>query len=74
MQQRSIPEAVVELLLDYAHPTPVGSGAQSYRFSRDTWGDAISALGARASAFAKYRDAYVIESGNGLVITAAWLY
>ena len=74
MQQRSIPEAVVELLLDYAHPTPVGGDAQSYRFTRATWCDAVSALGAKASAFAKYRNAYVVESGDGLVITAAWLY
>ena len=74
MQKRSIPQAVVELLLDYAHPTPVGGGAQCYRFSRTTWADATSALGAKAPAFVKYRNAYVVESGDGLVITAAWLY
>jgi hypothetical protein len=74
MQQRSIPDAAVELLLDFALPTPVGGGSLSYRFTADTWADAQTALGSRAPAFVKYRNAYVIESADGVVITAAWLH
>lgn len=74
MQQRCIPAAAVELLLDYALPTPVGGGAVSYRFTKETWAEAQAALGAAAPAFAKFRNAYVIESADGVVITTAWLY
>lgn len=73
MQQRCIPPAAVELLLDYAEPTPVGDGVLSYRFTKASWTDALTALGSAAPAFLKFRYAYVVESSDGLVITAAWL-
>jgi hypothetical protein len=73
MQQRCIPAAAVDLLLDFARPLPAGDGARSYRFNRKTWADAAAALGPQAKAFARFRNAYVIESADGAVITAAWL-
>lgn len=74
MQQRSIPSAVVDLLLDYADPTPVGGGAMSYRFNQTSWDFAMSSLGDAARSFGRYRNAYVIEGRNGVVVTAAWLH
>lgn len=74
MQQRSIPAAAVDLLLDYAEPAQAGDGALSYRFTRRTWAGARTALGPTARAFEKFRNAYVIESGDGTIITAAWLH
>jgi hypothetical protein len=74
MQQRSIPAAAVDLLLDYAQPTPVGGGATSYRFTQKSWDLAMSVLGDAAPAFRRYRNAYVIEGRDGVVVTAAWLY
>ena len=74
MQQRSIPTAAVDLLLDFAQATPVGGGAISYRFTQDSWDIAMSVLGDAAPAFRRYRNAYVIEGRDGVVVTAAWLY
>jgi hypothetical protein len=74
MQQRSIPPAVVELLLDFGTATPVGGGACSYRFTKDSWAEAKAALGAAAVAFERYRNAYVVESSDGAVVTVAWLH
>ena len=73
MQQRSIPAAIVDLLLDYGEPMAVGGGATSYRFTRQSWADAVASAGSAAARIAKYRKAYVIESSDGTVITAAWL-
>lgn len=73
MQQRSIPSVVVELLLDFGKATPVGGGATSYRFNAATWDEAMSSVGNPAS-LRRYRNAYVVESRDGVVITAAWLH
>lgn len=74
MQQRCIPAAAVELLLDFAPSTPVGGGASSYRFTRESWAEAQAALGKTATALAKFRNAYVVESADGVIITAAWVH
>lgn len=74
MQQRSIPVAAVELLLDYGNPTPVGGGAVSYRFTSETWDIAMSAVGDAARAYNRYRNAYVVEGRDGVIVTAAWLH
>jgi hypothetical protein len=73
MQQRSISGEAVELLLDSSEPIPVGAGALSYRFTKETWADAQTELGSKAAAFFRYRSAYVVESADGVIITAAWL-
>lgn len=74
MQQRSIKPAAVDLLLDFAGSTPVGGGALSYRFTDATWDEAMSCVGSCTPAYRRYRNAYVVESRDGVVITAAWLF
>ncbi|VWX57297.1 hypothetical protein [Sphingorhabdus sp. 109] len=74
MQRRCIPEAAVELLLDFATATPSGGGTLRYRFDKRSWAVAEEFLGAQARAFEKFRNAYVIEASNGTVVTAAWLH
>lgn len=74
MQQRAIPAAAVDLLLDFARPTSVGGGALSYRFTDDTWDAAMSAIGDAGPALRRFRNAYVIEGRNGVVVTAAWIH
>lgn len=73
MRQRRIPAAAIDLLLDFGEPTHAEAGARRYRFTRSSWAEAQAALGAAASTFAKYRNAYVVEGDAGVVITAAWL-
>jgi menaquinone-dependent protoporphyrinogen IX oxidase len=72
MQQRSIPMAVVDLLLDYADPQPAGNGAVSYSFTETTWADACADLGRELRTYAKYRNTYVVVAHFGQIITAAW--
>lgn len=74
MQRRCIPEAAVELILDFATSTPAGNGTQRYRFDNRSWAAAAGHLGSQARIFEKYRNAYVIEANDGTVVTAAWLY
>ncbi|MEH6790620.1 DUF4258 domain-containing protein [Parasphingorhabdus sp.] len=74
MQRRCIPEAAVELILDFANATPSGSGTLRYRFDKRSWAAADKLLGSQARAFEKFRNAYVIEASNGTVVTVAWLH
>lgn len=74
MQQRGVSQEAVELILDYACPAPAGNGALTYQFNNETWAEAAQSLGRRAKQFEKYRHAYIIENGCGLVITAAWAH
>lgn len=64
----------IELLLDFGKATPVGGGALSYRFTDETWDEAMTCVGTWARTYVRYRNAYVVESRDGLVITAAWLF
>lgn len=74
MQQRCIPAEVVELLLDFACPIPVGNGAYSYRFDKRIWAEATATLGPRFGTFSKFRNVYVVEAADGTIITTAWLH
>ena len=74
MQRRSIPEAAVNLILDFAACSASGNGTRRYRFDNSSWADAAAALGSHAHAFEKFRNAYVIEGNDGIVVTAAWLH
>lgn len=74
MQRRCIPEAAVDLILDFADWTSAGNGARRYCFSNHTWAQAVASLGSDTQGTEKFRNAYVIEANDGTVITAAWLY
>lgn len=74
MQRRSITEAAIELLLDFADCTPSWNGSQRYRFTKRSWAAAAAFLGADAHLFEKFRNAYVVEGSDGTIITAAWLH
>ena len=70
--QRSVREELVELLLTYAWPEPAGGGCLKYRFDKDEWYEACEFLGARAAQLERFRHAYLIEDGCGMIITVAW--
>lgn len=70
--QRSIPPIVIDLLLDFADPTPAGKGAESYSFTKRSWRKAAAYLGPRAKDFEKYRHTYLILASNGQIITIAY--
>ena len=74
MQRRAIPQAAVDLLLDFAQSTPSGNKTLRYRFDKRTWAMAMASLGPRALSCEKFRNAYVVEASDGTIITAAWLY
>ena len=74
MAQRSIPQFVVDLLLDFTDPVSAGSGCHLHRFNADSWAEAQHAVGNRASRLDRYRNAYIIVGANGSVVTAARLH
>ena len=73
-QQRSIPEAVIDLLLDFGDETHLGSGVTSYSFRKKGWKSATKFLGAKAKYFERYRACYVVVAEDGTIITVAYCH
>ena len=71
MQQRSIPQFIVDYLLDFAEPIPAGGGCVRYCFKADSWAEAQRDMGHEARKLDRHRNAYVIVADDGTVITAA---
>ena len=73
-QQRSIPSAFTELVLDHAKPrkTHRRNKAFSYSLDRSAWQRIAAGLGERAKYYERARDIYVITSADGTIITVAW--
>lgn len=72
-QQRSIPSAVIDCLLDFGDVRHAGNGAESYFSTKRSWRKVSAYFGSGAKAFETYRNAYAIVAG-GNVVTAAYRY
>lgn len=73
IQQRSIPEGIIDLLIDFGECYPAGSNAERYYFTKSSWRKAAEYLGKKDSAsLERYARTYAILSGDGCVITAGW--
>ncbi|MEY4967110.1 MAG: hypothetical protein RL274_2693 [Pseudomonadota bacterium] len=74
MQDRCIPESVVDLLQDFGESVPAGGGTEKFFFTKKSFRKVIRYHGPQAKYFDKYRNAYVIISIDGTVITAGYLH
>jgi hypothetical protein len=72
-QQRSIPKAIVDLLIDFGDSASSGNGTQRYAFSKRSWRAAAAYLGPGAKHYSRYRATYIVVS-DGCVITAGWIH
>ena len=72
MQQRAIPEAAIEMLLDYG-TTKRAKGADRFFFDRAARQRLQRDLSEQAvRKIARFLDAYALVSDDGAIITAAW--
>lgn len=71
-RERSIPEFIIEALLDYGDRHPAPGNAERIVFGRRGWARFAKRLGREARHFERYRRVYLIVSNDGYVITAAW--
>jgi hypothetical protein len=73
MQKRSISPEGIELLLDHGVRRHCGRGCESYAFDRRSWKKALERLGSqRIVEMEKFKNAYVVISSEGSLVTAAW--
>lgn len=72
MQQRSIPQIIIDLLVDFGDRHAAGSGAESCFFSKRSWRRVIRHAGSAARHLERWRNVYIILSEDGAVVTAAW--
>jgi hypothetical protein len=72
VKDRSIPQAVVDAILDFGEGRNAGNGAESYQFSHKGWKRFATYLGKEARHFERYRNAYIVVASDGDVITACW--
>jgi hypothetical protein len=71
--QRSIPEAAIDLLLDYGDSQRTGYGAESFFFNKSAKRRLHQELGRDGfRRFERYLGAYAIVGGRNEVITVAW--
>lgn len=71
MQQRSIPIAVVDLLLDFGRSSDAGDGCSRYTFCKHSIAEIRQSLGHSATLLDRYLNAYVIVTADDVVVTAA---
>ncbi len=72
MQQRSIPQAVIDALLDFGERRPAGGGAESIYFTKRTWQHFATYVGRVIKGYERYRNCYLIRGENGSIITSAF--
>lgn len=72
MQERSIPPAVIDALLDFGERRPAGGGAESIYFTKRTWQHFATYVGRAIKGYERYRNCYLIEGENGSIITPAF--
>lgn len=71
-QQRSLPRAVVDALIDFGEVEHDGRAAVRHFFSKRAWRAYSRYLGTEAKHYERYRSAYVVIAEDGTVITAGW--
>ncbi|TCM24923.1 hypothetical protein [Novosphingobium sp. ST904] len=71
-QQRSVPHAVVDALIDFGEAEHDGRGAVRHFFSRRAWKTYSAYLGTEARHYERYRAAYVVLGEDGAVVTTGW--
>lgn len=71
-QQRAIPTAVIDALLDFGERRPAGDGAESVYFTKRSWRRFSSYVGKAITGYERYRHCYLIEGRDGAVITTAF--
>ena len=71
-QQRSIPHAVVDALIDFGETEHVGRNAQRHFFSKRAWRAFSAYLGTEAKHYDKYQSSYAVIAEDGSVITTGW--
>lgn len=71
-QQRSIPQAVIEALVDFGARRPAFAAAEEVYFTKCAWREFASYLGTTAKAFERYRNCYLIQANDGTIITACF--
>jgi len=72
-QQRSIPAAVRDALIDFGERRRAGHGAVSVFFTKKSWKRLEAYMGSEiCRGFERYRNCYLIEASDGVVITEAY--
>ena len=71
-KDRSIPQAIIDALIDFGDQQPAGPGSEAYFFTKRSWKRYAAYLGPQARHFENYRSAYVVVGSDGGVITACW--
>lgn len=71
-KDRSIPQSIVDALLDFGDRAPAGAGAELCSFNGHSWRRYAAYLGHEAVHFERYRRAYVVVASDGDVITVGW--
>lgn len=73
-QKRSIPQCVIDLIIDHGKEVSAGNGCHKYHFTHRTWKALSERFGEQIKDLERYRSAYVVVSADFYVITVGWLH
>ncbi|MDV5824310.1 hypothetical protein [Sphingobium naphthae] len=71
-QQRSVPHAVIDALIDFGETQHDSQGAVRHFFSKRAWRLYSAYLGTESKHYDRYRSAYAVIAEDGSVITTGW--
>ena len=71
-QQRSVPHAVIDALIDFGEIQHDGRGAVRHFFTKRAWRAYCAYLGTEAKYYERYRSVYAVLAEDGSVITTGW--
>ena len=72
MKDRSIPQSIIDGLVEFGERRPAGDGSEIFYFSKRAWRHFAAYLGTEARHFEKYRSAYAVIAVDDFVITTGW--
>lgn len=71
MQQRAIPQLVVDCLIRFGHSEPSGNGTWKYYFDKRSYRKFEAYAGPAAGPLREFFGAYVVLGPDSVVVTAA---
>jgi len=71
MQQRSIPQMVLDWLVDFGHSEPAGNGARKYFFDKQSRRHFKKYAGQLYGSLEQHLNAYVVLASDSTVVTVA---
>ena len=70
--QRSVPQFIIDALIDFGEERFVGGACRSYGFTKATWKTFATYMGPAIAGHERFRNVYIVVADDSSIITVAW--